>query len=68
MLGGDIHFAYKLAENANVGIAYRFQNYFKNRGDTIMYDQLTGQSVLFIDSSGMSLNYQILEMSAVYNF
>jgi len=68
MLGGAVHFAYKVAENTNVGIAYRFQSYFENRGNSVTYDKLTGQRTLFVDSSGMSLNYQILEMSAVYNF
>ena len=68
MIGLDLSLAYHMSENMSVNINYFYQQHYRNRGDTVTYNQATGAQTYDPNNAGMSLTYQTIGIDMTYSF
>jgi len=68
MVNVDLSYAYHMTKALSFGIAYAYQNYDMNRGDTVVVNQVTGATSSSFDSAGMDLTYHKVGFGAAYTF
>ena len=68
MIGIDLNWAYHLNEEMRCELIYSYQNYVTNRGDTSIYNQITGVVTVNPDTAGMSLSYHTIGLKFTYAF